>query len=67
MIQAKKLTPADKVKHREFPGAFVRYRIETGGAIRTADQPHRGGQADFAAGDAVLVSFDTGQIQVLTE
>jgi len=58
---------AGKVNHREFLGAFVRYRVQVSGAVLIIDQPHRSGQSDFASGDAVTVGLDCGQIRILTE
>ncbi len=37
------------------------------GMVLTADQPHRGGHADFAVGEVVAVGIDTRQVRKLAQ
>jgi iron(III) transport system ATP-binding protein len=56
---------AATVVEHEFLGGIVRYRVRLGGRELISDSPHRRDAPVHAAGDAVGLEIDPGQITVL--
>ncbi|MDB5808094.1 MAG: polyamine transporter ATP-binding protein [Betaproteobacteria bacterium] len=54
-----------RVAQREFLGEFVRYRIDVRGNDIVADQPHFGGNVEFAPGSEISVGIEPAQVRVL--
>jgi iron(III) transport system ATP-binding protein len=54
-----------RVAHREFLGEFIRYRIDVQGKDIVADQPHYGGNVEFAPGSEIRIGIEPAQVRVL--
>lgn len=54
-----------RIKHKEFLGNLIRYRVDAGGEIILIDDPHRSGQQVFDIGDNVSLSIDQDQFILL--
>ena len=53
------------IAHREFLGEFIRYRIDAQGTDIVADQPHYGGNVEFAPGSRVRIGIAPAQMRLL--
>ncbi len=54
-----------RIAHREFLGEFIRYRVDVAGTGIVADQPHYGGNVEFAPGSEVSIGIAPAQVRLL--